>query len=565
MKCLRYAAALAVVACAAAQVVSPVPGAAASSPAAWSVSATPDTSATLTNVLNADTCVSGGDCVAVGNSTTSTGVAQTLVESWNGTAWSKVSSPDTSPTLADTLYGVSCAAASSCMAVGSATSTTGYLQTLAERWNGTTWAIVSTPDTSTVFPNSLSGVSCSSTTSCVAVGSAATSTGSVTVVETWNGSSWTLTPSPEVAGTAADSLAAVSCPTTASCTAVGYDVDGSGAEQTLVEAWGGSAWSVVTSPDTTAKLPNALNGVSCTSASACTAVGGAYAVGGTAEQTLVETWSGSTWSAASSPDPTTGDDELQAVSCGTGGCTAVGYSTTSGGIEQGLVEASSGAPWAVVTTPEPGLYGNSLQGVGCVGTACVATGSEETGAGLLQTLGESDLEAPTVTVPPTAAFTFGLSGTAAVTSTGSPLPTFTETGAPNGVTIDPVTGTLTGEPSKIGTYTVVVTASNGVAPASSGTLRLTVTGPVVTSTDLPNGTPDVPYSYQLTASGAAAPLLWKKGAGLPRGLKVSSSGVISGTPSKRDSAGVYSFKVSVTEVTAVGKVKVVAPLSLELQ
>ena len=567
MKRFRYAVAPAVAALAVAPFVVRAPGAAASSPEAWTVSATPDTSPSLTNVLYADACASPGDCVAVGDASLVTGVTQTLVESWNGTTWSTMVSADTSTSLDNTLYGVSCASATSCMAVGTATSTTGYLQTLAEQWDGTSWKILVTPDTSATFPNDLSGVSCVSSTSCVAVGSAATSTGSVTVVETWNGSTWTLTASPQVPGTEDDSLSGVSCPTPSACTAVGYDVDGSGAEQTLVQVWNGSAWTVVASPDTTTTLPNALDGVSCTSADACTAVGAAYAPAGTADRTLVETWNGSAWTEAASPDPTTGDDELQAVSCTSAGCTAVGYSTTSEGIEQGLVEASSGGTWSVTGTPEPGLYGNSLQAVGCVGTACVAAGSEETDAGLLQTLVESDLAAATVTVPPTAAFTFGISGSVAVVSTGNPLPTFSETGAPTGVTIDPATGTLSGAPGKVGTYTVKITATNGIGPAAEGVVDLTVAGPVVTSTVLPAATRGVPYSFQLTASGAAAALTWKKSGKLPRGIKLSSSGVLSGTPSTKLEAGDYQFKVSVTEVTAAGtlKVKDATPFVLVVQ
>ena len=368
----------------------------------------------------------------MGDASTATGVTRTLVEVWNGVDWSTVPSADPSPSVDDVLYGVSCPSSTSCMAVGSTTDAGGYLQTLAEYWDGSVWSIVGTPDTGAGVPNSLGGVSCASATSCVAVGSAATTTGSVTVVESWNGSAWSLTPSPDVPGTQTNSLSGVSCPTQSECTAVGYDVDASGSEQTLVEAWNGSSWVVVSSPDTTSTSSNALNGVSCTSVSACTAVGTAYSDTGTADQTLVEAWNGSSWAIVASPDPTDADDELQGVSCTSSGCTAVGYATTDQGIEQGMVEASTDGVWAVSATPEPGVYGNSLAAVACTGVTCVATGSEETGAGLLQTLAETDAHPATLSVPSMEALLLGVRFSIAVSSSGDPSPTFTVQGAPPG-------------------------------------------------------------------------------------------------------------------------------------
>ena len=67
----------------------------------------------------------------------SSDLRRTLVESWNGTAWSVVASP--SPSVAF-LYGVSCPSARSCKAVGEYANNSGAVRTLVESWNGTAWS-----------------------------------------------------------------------------------------------------------------------------------------------------------------------------------------------------------------------------------------------------------------------------------------------------------------------------------------------------------------------------------------------------------------------------------------
>jgi hypothetical protein len=567
MGVMRSATAIAVALCATVLAALATSPAGAANPTTWVLSASSNTSGTLTNVLFADSCVAGGTCLAVGNSTTAAGRAQTLIESWNGTSWATVPSPDTSANLDNALYAVSCTSASACTAVGTSTSALGHTQTLAEVWKGSTWSLTPTPDTSTGFDNTLSGVSCTSGSSCTAVGYAATATGSVTLVETWNGSAWSMASSPNQTGTLDDSLSAVSCGAATSCVGVGNYLSGSNVLQTLTESWNGSTWSVSASPDTTTSLANTLNGVSCMSSVACVAVGAAYAPGGTAYRTLAESWNGTTWSIVPTVNVSVPDDELLAVTCASpSACTAAGYSTTSAGIQQGLIESWNGANWAVVTTPEPGTYGNSLQGIACLeASACAAVGSQDVSPGVLQTVAETTFVAPTLTSPPAAVFTFGAPGSVAVSATGSPAPTFAASGAPTGVVIDPVTGTLSGTPNQLGTFPVTITASNGVAPAAAKVLQLTVVGTQITTTTLPPATRGVPYSAQLMATGGAATLAWKKSAKFPRGLKLSPDGVISGTPSLKLAAGAYGLKVSVTEITAVGKLKVVATVTLPIQ
>ena len=66
------------------------------------------------------------------------------MELWNGTSWKLQSTPSPAGAKDAELNGVWCASASACTAVGDYyTSVT--RTTLAERWNGTSWAIQGTP------------------------------------------------------------------------------------------------------------------------------------------------------------------------------------------------------------------------------------------------------------------------------------------------------------------------------------------------------------------------------------------------------------------------------------
>jgi hypothetical protein len=115
------------------------------------------------------TCVSASECWAVGYyDGLGDFIYQTLIERWDGTSWTIVNSPNTN-TLSNALFGVTCGSASDCWAVGDYL-TDNATQTLIERWDGTSWAIVSSPNTSATQSNLLLGVTCGSTPDCWAVG-----------------------------------------------------------------------------------------------------------------------------------------------------------------------------------------------------------------------------------------------------------------------------------------------------------------------------------------------------------------------------------------------------------
>jgi hypothetical protein len=105
-----------------------------------------------------------------------------------------------------------------------------------------TWSVTQSPNMGS-GANYLEGVSCTSSKNCVAVGSYFTSNNYQTLVETSQGASWSVTPSPNK-GSGINRLYGVSCTTTTSCVAVGTYVKGEQVSHTLVEIWNGSTWSV---------------------------------------------------------------------------------------------------------------------------------------------------------------------------------------------------------------------------------------------------------------------------------------------------------------------------------
>jgi hypothetical protein len=295
--------------------------------------------------------------------------------------WTIASSPNTSASQTNDLYGVSCASASSCVAVGSYKGAV-YFQTLIETFDGTTWSIVPSPNTSTSQSNQLGGVSCASATWCVAVGSYNNGSHDQTLIETFDGSTWSIASSPNASTSQNNQLNAVSCASATSCVAVGSASNGT-ADQTLIETLSGTTWTIASSPDTSGSHANDLFGVSCATATSCVAVGSASIPvgGGTVLQTLIESLSGSTWSIAASPNTSTSqNNELDAVSCSSAAsCVAVGdYEGPT--TNQTLVETFDGGSWNITSSPNTSASENNfLYGVSCTSaSSCVAVGIHET-------------------------------------------------------------------------------------------------------------------------------------------------------------------------------------------
>jgi hypothetical protein len=345
----------------------------------WAIATSANIPAAQNGILQAVTCVAASECWAVGYNSFTGLDDQTLIERWDGTSWAIAPSPD-QPAYSNRLYGVTCASASDCWAVGREDTGNPLFspayQTLVVRWNGTVWTTVTSPNTSTTQVNFLEAVTCVSGSDCWAVGYFATADDQ-TLIERWDGNSWAIVTSDNATSVPTNILQAVTCVSTADCWAVGYSAGGAG--QTLTEHWDGTAWAMIASPDTNPALNNLLYEVACVSSSDCWAVGYHDTASGS-QQTLIERWDGTSraWNIVSSPNNTaTSTGALNSVTCmSASDCWAVGSSTASGGAILTLIEHWDGAVWATVTSPNASAATqNTLLGVSCVSAAsCWAVG-----------------------------------------------------------------------------------------------------------------------------------------------------------------------------------------------
>jgi hypothetical protein len=291
----------------------------------WAIQASPDPSRDgyPSSNLFGVSCVSVGACIAVGDTKNGAGILATSAERWDGTSWAIQAAPNPAAgaltsNLTSQLFGASCVSSAACTAVGVVENSGvgvdeglgGPELTLAERWDGTSWAIQSIPDPAGDRDNvDLTGVSCETAGACTAVGDSTNGAGATaTLAERWDGTSWAIQATPNATGdrrSPTTGFNGVSCVSAHACTAVGAHTDRAGTFVTLAERWNGRRWTIqaIANPagaNPTGAQDSGLYGVSCASAQACVAVGSSYDSAGT-EVALAERWNGQHWTVQATP------------------------------------------------------------------------------------------------------------------------------------------------------------------------------------------------------------------------------------------------------------------------
>jgi hypothetical protein len=216
------------------------------------------------------------------------------------------------------------------------------------RWNPQTAPPLQTT------PGGFAGVSCPRRNDCVAVGYLSNPVTGTTLADRWDGSQWSTTDTVDELTPAGADLAAVSCTTSSACTAVGSTSDGPFAVR-----WDGTAWTIQSLPMT---ANSRLFGVSCPTLTMCMAVG----------PRLTAIWTSGQWTLQSTPP----DAYLTGVSCTSPtSCTAVGASNV-GPNEQPLVERFDGSTWSVEDLGPMGVGSGIFNSVSCVSVDfCMAVGT----------------------------------------------------------------------------------------------------------------------------------------------------------------------------------------------
>jgi hypothetical protein len=227
--------------------------------------------------------------------------------------------------------------------------------TLIEHWDGTGWTIAPSPLVSgSINSTDLDDVAAVSGDDVWAVGS--NHGGQGTLVEHWNGSSWSLVAAPDPTQIQ-PSLAAVAAVGRNDVWAVGSFGNPGGIipYSTLAEHWDGQRWKVVPSPNQT--FSSLLTGVAAVSANDVWAVGFTQNIDTIVVGILIEHWDGAHWTVVPGPSPRI-QPTLEAVSAiATDDVWAVGGRSDDSGACIPLIEHWNGSRWSQVPAPD---------GVGCL-------------------------------------------------------------------------------------------------------------------------------------------------------------------------------------------------------
>jgi alpha-tubulin suppressor-like RCC1 family protein len=306
---------------------------------------------------------------------------------WDGRTWA--TSAFAAPASGAAVFnGVFDAGPGDAWAVGTNTRPSApFVQTIIEHWNGTAWSVVPSPDPAggSLGNDFLQGVSGSGPNDIWAVGYdfENSNRGSIRfLLAHFNGTSWTAAPSPTPKGaTQFGNAVAVASPTDA--WAVGMEIPSLGGGNLSVAAhWNGSAWTEVPVPNgNAAHGNNVVTGVTIASATDVWASAYNQPISGGGSVPFLLHFNGTSFSIVNIPLP--GGPSLNDVgtalfgiaSLGPDDVYAVGSAAYNDGAQLGLIEHYNGTSWSVLPSPQPG----DLGGVPTNGLVSVSTpGNGET-------------------------------------------------------------------------------------------------------------------------------------------------------------------------------------------
>jgi hypothetical protein len=248
--------------------------------------------------------IASNDVWVVGSMKKNEDVIRTGAEHWDGSSWSQVPTPDVGAGE-NALNGVDALASKDVWAVGYS-----GRNTLIERWNGTQWRVVASPNAGTTGDRiTLTSVDALSSTNAWAVGSTLTATSRKSLIQRWNGTSWTIVSSPNP-GTLGNSLLGVEATGSKDIWAVGWKNSGNGLRSLLLHH-DGTGWTEAAPVPNVGTGDNVLTSISAVSNDDVWATG--YYVEDTQYKTLTLHYNGTTWSHVPSPNGADGTSILMGI------------------------------------------------------------------------------------------------------------------------------------------------------------------------------------------------------------------------------------------------------------
>ena len=255
----------------------------------WSVVPTPKLNTNDNAAFNSVVALSANDIYAVGYQPAPNGAVLTLIEHWNGVAWSVVPSPNGNNT-GNVLASVTANSPTDIWAVGDQVAPGVEVRTLALHFNGSTWSVVPTPNPvhgGNLTQNVLTSVVAVAPNDVTAVGFTLANQTELTMVQHWDGTSWTVVPSPNMSNAPGsfNTLRGVTAVNTGDLYAVGFFANSTtnGQQLRLLLHFDGAAWSVISAPGKA--TAQQLNGVFARLGDGDVWVAGAASVPGTDPET----------------------------------------------------------------------------------------------------------------------------------------------------------------------------------------------------------------------------------------------------------------------------------------
>jgi hypothetical protein len=326
--------------------------------------------------------------VAVGRYQAHTGGGKAMVMFRNGALWKsphRITLPFNATSRATgTLNAVSCVSFGNCVAVGSYAISGGRSAMIAVEHKGTWARAFRSPlpgDRIVSAITALNGVHCTSTKNCIAVGQYTNISGNQGFIVHSTGGVWghaLLAPLPVRAkSNFITQLDGVTCTSPGNCTAVGQYVNTDPAREAMILSEVAGVWvssKRVLLPADAHRDPWAgLFSITCSFVRYCTAVGVYQGING--GQGLIEVEAGGTWRRGVPAPLPTGQSltnrsvQLLSVSCTSfGNCRAVGQDSAEA-VDYGVLETEKSGHWSAVVTPRPSnaaypIY-NVLNSVSC--------------------------------------------------------------------------------------------------------------------------------------------------------------------------------------------------------